>query len=86
MSFHANSMQAAHARLAEFASPYNPMLKLASVAAYWNLRSAEGAAALDREIMRQAGLLAFLSDFRLMALVCLLAMPLALLLQPSRRS
>ena len=86
MSFLANSMQAAHARLAEFASPYNPMLKLASVAAYWNLRSAEGTAALDREIMRQAGLLAFLSDFRLMALVCLLAMPLALLLQPSRRS
>jgi DHA2 family multidrug resistance protein len=62
------------------------MLKLASVAAYWNLHSAQGAAALDHEITRQAGLLAFLDDFRLMALVCLLAMPLALLLRPSRQS
>ena len=84
MSFLANSTQASHARLAEYASPYNRVLQAPSVSAFWNLTTSQGAATLDHEIMRQAGLLAFLSDFRLMALVCLLAMPLALLLQPMK--
>ena len=87
MSFLAGRTQASHALLAEYASPYNRALHAPSISAIWNLTTTHGAAALDHEITRQAGLLAFLDDFQLMALVCLLAMPLALLLQPldSRR-
>ncbi len=82
MSGLASGTQTAHARLAELASLYNRALREPAVAAFWNLKTAHGVAALDYEISRQASLLAFLGDFRLMTAVCVIAMPLALLLRP----
>jgi DHA2 family multidrug resistance protein len=43
-------------------------------------------AVLNAEVARQAGMIAFLNDFRLMTAVCLLSMPLVLLLRPPARS
>jgi DHA2 family multidrug resistance protein len=81
MSFLANGTQASHAMLASYVTPYNRALQAAS-ASGWNIDLPSGLAALDGEVLRQAGLIGFLNDFRLMAIVCLISMPLALLFQP----
>ncbi len=82
MSVLANATQASHARLASYVTPYNRGLQNAGASRLWNLASPGGLAAVNHEVATQAGLIAFLNDFRMMACVCLLAMPLALLLRP----
>ena len=82
MSVLANGMQAGHARLAEYVTPYNKALHALPVTANWTLDSRRGLAALDHEVARQSDLIAFLNDFRLLIYICLISLPLALLLKP----
>ena len=77
MSLLANETQVSHAALAAYVTPYNRALQAAG---HWSL------ATLNAEVTRQAGMIAFLNDFRLMTAVCLLSMPLVLLLRPPARS
>jgi DHA2 family multidrug resistance protein len=46
--------------------------------------TAQGALALSAEISRQALMVAYLNDFRLMTLVCALCVPLVLILRRPR--
>jgi DHA2 family multidrug resistance protein len=52
----------------------------------WNLGTTAGLAALNQEITRQAAMIAYLDDFKLMMLATLLALPLLLLLKPRRNA
>jgi DHA2 family multidrug resistance protein len=45
------------------------------------LHSSAGLAALNAEITRQAGMIAYIDDFKLMMIVALLAMPFLLLIR-----
>jgi DHA2 family multidrug resistance protein len=73
--------QAMHAALAEHVTPFNEALRNPAVAHIWNLGTAAGRAALNGEITRQATIIAYANDFKLMMLISLAAVPLVLLLR-----
>ncbi|MGE5504827.1 MAG: DHA2 family efflux MFS transporter permease subunit [Actinomycetota bacterium] len=78
--------QVMHSELAAQATPFNPAMAAAGVARLWSLGTLQGAAALDAEITRQATLVAFLDDFRLMTGLALGAMPLTLMMRRPGRA
>jgi DHA2 family multidrug resistance protein len=71
--------QIVHARLAEHLRPDNPMIP--TLASHFSLTDPAGVAALNREITRQATMVAYVDDFKLMMLVSLASIPLVLLLR-----
>ena len=78
--------QVMHAALAEHVTPYNDALKQPAVAQIWNLGTAAGRMALNAEITRQATIIAYADDFKLMMIVALAAMPLVFLLRKARQA
>jgi len=76
----ARNTQALHAQLAQFANPLNPALQAPGVAHVWNLKTLVGRAALNMEINRQAEIIAYMNDYKLLAILTLVAAPLVLLL------
>jgi DHA2 family multidrug resistance protein len=48
----------------------------------WDLGSAQGAALLNQEITRQARIIAYVDDFKLMLMLAVVAVPLLLLTRP----
>jgi DHA2 family multidrug resistance protein len=79
-----HNTQQMHAALVEHATPFNAALREPAAAALWNLATTAGREALDGEITRQATIIAYADDFRLMMLVALAALPLVLLLRGPR--
>jgi DHA2 family multidrug resistance protein len=73
-----------HANLTSLITPYNRLLQAPPYAQIWNPSSMAGRAVLDAEITRQATLIGYLDAFKLMLIVCILAMPLVLLLRKPR--
>jgi len=59
--------QTMHAQLSQFANPLNGALHGPVVGHIWNLSSLAGRAALNGEITRQAAIVAYMDDYRLMA-------------------
>jgi DHA2 family multidrug resistance protein len=78
-----NSTQAAHAGLAERLDPSNPMLR-ADLPAMFDPGSVPGLLALNGEITRQAMMIAYLNNFRLMLVVTVITVPLVFLLRPAK--
>jgi MFS transporter, DHA2 family, multidrug resistance protein len=74
--------QIMHARLAESVTPYNRMLQTGSAYLFWNASRAKGLIGLNDEITRQAQIIAYANDFKLMLLV---SIPVALLVFLMRR-
>jgi DHA2 family multidrug resistance protein len=73
--------QTAHASLATQVTPFEPGLHLPGVQRFWDIHSTAGLAALNQEVTRQAAMIAYLDDFKLMMIIALLAVPLLLLLR-----
>jgi MFS transporter, DHA2 family, multidrug resistance protein len=78
--------QISHAELASTVTPYNKVFHLPGVPSFWNLANPAGLAAFDAEVNRQAAMIAYLNDFKLMMVVTLLAVPLLLLVRVKRRA
>jgi DHA2 family multidrug resistance protein len=76
--------QEMHAEIAAQVTPFNDALHLGAAARIWDMASAAGRAALNAEITRQATIIAFNDDFKLMMIVALLAMPLVALLRRAK--
>ena len=75
-----------HAILAGITTPFNHMLQSGAPARYWNPASHGGAAALDAMITRQASVIAYMDDFRLMFWLTVACIPLVFLIRtPSLR-
>jgi DHA2 family multidrug resistance protein len=72
-----HNTQIMHAQIAESVTPFNRMLQTGGAYLMWNTATAPGLAALNAEVTRQASIVAYADDFKLMLLVCL---PMALLL------
>jgi len=83
VTYLAQRTQANHAELAPFLEPFSFALRQAQDLGVYDLATPEGLAALEAETTRQATLLAFLQDFRLMMWITLAALPLTLLLRTS---
>lgn len=78
MTLLSRNAQSNHAVFAEYMTPFNGALDAVKP---WDFTTAEGIAALNGEVTRQALSLAYLQDFRAMMWVTLLAVPLLLLLR-----
>jgi len=55
------------------------------LAAPYSLSTPGGIAALNAEVTRQAAMVAYIDDFKLIMLIALASLPLVLLLRPSHR-
>ncbi len=75
-----HNAEVAHADLAQHISPSDPVLH-AYLPQQFNLNSAAGLSALNGEVSRQAAMVAYIDDFKLLMLLSLLAMPLLFLLR-----
>ncbi len=76
--------QIMHAELVQHVTPFNDALQNGGAARIWDLATAAGRAALNAEITRQATIIAFNDDFKLMMIVALAALPLVLLLRRAK--
>ena len=77
----AQRTQANHAALAGFLNPFSLPLQQAVQQGVYDLGTPQGLAVLNAEATRQASLLAYLQDFRLMMWISLSALPLLALLR-----
>jgi DHA2 family multidrug resistance protein len=71
--------QTVHSRLVEHLRPDNPLTQ--TLPAPYSLSAPAGMAALNAEATRQAAMVAYIDDFKLMMLIVILAAPLLLLLK-----
>ena len=70
-----------HAAFSEYINSFSLPLKHAVELGVYNLSTEAGLAVLNAEVTRQAAILAYLQDFRLMMWVTLAAMPLLFLVK-----
>ena len=80
--------QIVHSRLAEGLRPDNPLMQGYTLGSHFSLTAPSGVAALNAEITRQASMVAYIDDFKMMMLVLLCSLPLVLLIRvaPKRPS
>jgi DHA2 family multidrug resistance protein len=65
----AQNTQILHARIAEHVTPFNRMLQSHGAYLFWNVTRSRGLTALNDEITRQAQIMAYANDFKLMFLI-----------------
>jgi DHA2 family multidrug resistance protein len=78
------NIQTVHAELAGHVTPFNDALGAVGPSHFWNMATTVGKAALNAEVTKQAAVVAYANDFKLMMLVALLALPLVLLLKKAK--
>ncbi|MGC2413586.1 MAG: DHA2 family efflux MFS transporter permease subunit [Stellaceae bacterium] len=76
--------QIVHSRLIEHLRPDNPLAQAPYLAPQFSLTNPSGVAALNLEVTRQAAMVAYIDDFKLMMVIVMLAAPLLLLLRKPR--
>ncbi len=77
--------QVAHASLAETVTLTSRAIQSSSTDGY-DLTSTAGLAALNGEVTRQASMIAYLDDFKLMLALTLLVLPLLWLIRPAKKT
>jgi DHA2 family multidrug resistance protein len=78
--------QVNHAIIAGVVTPFNRALQTGAASRFWNPELTHGAATLNEEITRQAGVIGYIDDFKLMLFLSIMALPLVLLIRPSART
>jgi MFS transporter, DHA2 family, multidrug resistance protein len=76
--------QIVHAELAGHVTPFNDALGAAAPSHFWNMATTVGRAALNAEVTKQASVVAYANDFKLMMIVALVALPLIFLLKRAK--
>jgi len=76
--------QIVHSELVAHVTPFNDALGALGPAQFWSRATTVGLAALDAEVTKQASIVAYADDFKLMMLVALVALPLVFLLRRAR--
>ncbi len=79
-----SNTQINHEIIGAVITPFNHALQAGGVGRFWNPMSASGAAALDHEITRQAQIISYGNDFKLMLVLTLVIMPLVFWQRPAR--
>ncbi len=80
-----NNINQAHADLVTHARPDNPLYRAPYFHFPFSFTEPHGLAALNAEITRQATMIAYTDDFRLMLWITLLAIPLLIFMKPPGR-
>ncbi|HEV2300235.1 MAG TPA: DHA2 family efflux MFS transporter permease subunit [Stellaceae bacterium] len=73
--------QIVHSRLVEGLRPDNPLMHAPYLAPQWSLSAPAGVAALNAEVTRQAAMVAYIDDFKLMMILVVVTLPLLLLVR-----
>ena len=81
----AQNTQIVHARLVERLRPDNPLAHAPFLPPPFSLSTPDGIAALNVEVTRQAAMVSYVDDFRLMMLIALGVLPLLLLLRTTHK-
>jgi DHA2 family multidrug resistance protein len=81
----AQNTQIVHSQLVEGLRPDNPLAQGHFLAPNFSLTAPSGVAALNAEVTRQAAMIGYIDDFKLMMLVVLFSLPLVLLIRVARR-
>ena len=76
--------QIVHSELVAHVTPFNDALGELGPVQFWNRATTVGLAALDAEVTKQASIVAYANDFKLMMLVALVALPLIFLLRRAK--
>jgi DHA2 family multidrug resistance protein len=82
----AQNTQIVHSQLIEGLRPDNPLAQGHFLAPHFSLTTPSGVAALNAEVTRQAAMIGYIDDFKLMMLVILFSLPLVLLIRVGRRT
>ncbi len=77
----AENTQMVHSRLVEHLRPDNPLARAPYLAAPYSLTDPSGVAALNHEVTRQAAMVAYLTDFQMLMILAVVALPLLLLMR-----
>jgi DHA2 family multidrug resistance protein len=80
----AENTQTVHSRLIEHLRPDNPLARTPHLAPPFSLTTPTGLAALNAEATRQATMVAYIDDFKLMMMIVIVSLPLLLLLRRPR--
>jgi DHA2 family multidrug resistance protein len=80
----AENTQIVHSRLVEHLRPDNPLAQAPYLMPPFNLTTPSGVAALNAEATRQAAMIAYIDNFKLMMIIIIVALPLLLLLRRPR--
>ena len=67
-----------------YVTPFNDALAAVTPSHFWNMATTLGRAALNAEVTRQASVVAYANDFKLMMVVALVALPLIFLLKRAK--
>ena len=81
MTLLAQRTQANHAAFAQYITPFRLAFRQADAAGIYDMASPQGLAAINAEVTRQAAMLAYLQDFRMMMFLTLAFIPMVLLLR-----
>ena len=76
--------QIVHAELAGHVTPFNDALSAVAPSHFWNMATTVGRAALNAEVTKQAAVVAYANDFKLMMVVALVALPMIFLLKRAK--
>ena len=79
----ASNTQINHALIAAQVNPFNRQLRIGNASRFWDLHSILGIGLLNGEVTRQAQIIAYVDDFKLMLVLALLVVPLLLLVRTS---
>ena len=77
----AQSTQILHAAIGANVSSFNRNLQMSGAYLWWGISNPQGIAALNAEVTRQAAMIAYLDDFKLLFIVSLLMIPLLLMMR-----
>jgi MFS transporter, DHA2 family, multidrug resistance protein len=70
-----------YSRMIDVINPFNPVLKGSGAPAAWNIATPSGLMRLAHEIERQASMIGYINDFRLLAATAAVAVPLVCLMR-----
>jgi MFS transporter, DHA2 family, multidrug resistance protein len=79
------NMQVNHANIADYVTPYNRAMQSIASAHWINPFNHAGLASLDGMVTKQATIISFIDDFKLMMVLSLAVMPLVFLLRKSAK-
>jgi DHA2 family multidrug resistance protein len=78
--------QIVHAQAVTQTTPFNHNLQAGAASLYWSLALPKGIAAINAEVTRQAAIIAYIDDFKLLFIVSLLMLPLLPLMRWKKSS
>ncbi len=80
-SYLARNTQVSHSALSEHISPFNAYVQHFGMPDVWDITSPSGLMAINQTVTRQAELISYIADFRLLTLILVVCVPVVLMMR-----